>query len=80
MTVAPQTCDDRNESVAGHDSFPQVDGYAGTYTQYHRNLIATYFHSLATKVTENTCWGDPKCVSDHNLRDEWDLPLGQTAP
>ena len=63
-----------------HDSFPQVDGYHGTYTQYHRNLIATFFHSLATKVTEDPCWGDPQCVADHKLRDEWDLPLGQTAP
>ncbi len=62
------------------DSFPHVDGYVGTYTQYHRNLIATYLHSLATKVTEDPCWGDPKCVSDHNLRAEWDLPLGQTSP
>ena len=62
------------------DSFPAVDGYNGTYTQYHRNLIATYLHSLATKVTEDPCWGDPACVADKNLRAEWDLPLGQTAP
>ena len=63
-----------------HDSFPQVDGYHGTYTQYHRNLIATYIHSLASKLTEDPCWGDPQCVADKNLRAEWDLPLGQTAP
>ena len=62
------------------DSFPHVDGYAGTYTEYHRNLIATYLHSLATHVTENPCWGDPKCVEAQNLRAEWDLPLGKTAP
>jgi hypothetical protein len=64
----------------GGDSFPHVDGYNGTYTQYHRNLIATYLHSLATKVTEDTCWGDPKCVADKQLRAEWDLPLGETLP
>ena len=63
-----------------HDSFPQVNGYKGTYTQYHRNLIATFFHSLANKVSEDPCWGDPQCVADKKLRDEWDLPLGQTAP
>ena len=67
-------------TVDKNDSFPHVDGYTGTYTQYHRNLIATYLHSLATKVTEDPCWGDTKCISDHNLRDEWDLPLGQTLP
>ena len=63
-----------------NDSFPASDGYKGTYTQYHRNLIATYLHSLATKVTEDPCWADPQCVVDKNLRAEWDLPLGQTAP
>ncbi len=65
---------------AGDDSFPPDPPYWGSYTQYHRNLIATYLHSLGTKVTQDPCWGDPKCVSDRNLRAEWDLPLGQTAP
>lgn len=63
-----------------NDSFPQVDGYKGNYTQYHRNLIATYLHSLGTKVSEDPCWGDTTCVKDKNLRAEWDLPLGQTQP
>ncbi len=67
-------------TVDKNDSFPHFDGYTGTYTQYHRNLIATYLHSLATKVSEDPCWGDVKCVTDHNLRAEWDLPLGQTLP
>ena len=76
-------------TVDKNDSFPpsseidpvtQKPKYHGTYTQYHRNLIATYLHSLATKVTEDACWGDVQCVTDHKLRDEWDLPLGQTLP
>ena len=67
-------------TVDKNDSFPHVDGYKGTYTQYHRNLIASYFHSLATKVSEDPCWGDVQCVTDRKLRDEWDLPLGQTQP
>ena len=58
------------------NTFPAVDNYNGTYTEYHKNLIVTYFHSLARRVGEDPCWGDAKCVTERNLRAEWDLPLG----
>ena len=54
--------------------FPQ-----GTYTDYHRNLIVTYFHSLGRRLPQDPCWGSAKCVEERGLRAEWDLPLGETA-
>lgn len=62
------------------NQFPkfQQDGkdYAGSYTEYHRNLIVSYFHSLAKRVPQDPCWADPKCVADRKLTQAWDAPIG----
>jgi len=62
---------------ANTNTFPAVDGYAGSYTEYHKNVIVTYFHSLARRIGEDPCWGDIACVKKRNLRAEWELPVGQ---
>ena len=58
------------------DSFPAIGGYKGTYTEYHRQLLVTFLHSLGTHITQDPCWADPKCVVDKGLKVEWDLPVG----
>jgi len=60
----------------GDDSFPAIGGYKGSYTEYHRALLVTFLHSLGTHITQDPCWGDPKCVVDKGLKGEWDLPVG----
>jgi hypothetical protein len=67
------------------DSFPPVPGttmksgvatpYLGTFTEFHRNLIVTYFHSLGTQVLDDVCWGDAACVVDQKLTTLWDGPV-----
>lgn len=66
------------------DSFPAVpdktaDGkdYKGTFTEFHRNLIVAYFHSLGTRVLDDECWGDVKCIKDKGLDAIWDAPVGK---
>lgn len=68
------------------DSFPPVpekagDGksYKGTFTEFHRNLIVSYFHSLGKRVLDDECWGDVKCVKEKGLDVIWDKPVG-TGP
>lgn len=69
------------------DSFPPlvgtsaVDGkpYAATFTEFHRNLIVSYFHSLGKRVLDDECWGDARCVQDKGLTAIWDAPVG-TGP
>ena len=65
------------------DSFPPVpdktaDGkaYKGTFTEFHRNLIVSYFHSLGKRVIDDECWGDVKCVKEKGLDSVWDKPVG----
>lgn len=58
------------------DTFPELDGYQGTYNEYHQNMIVSYFHSLGTKVTEDPCWADWRCVLDKGLDKNWDKALG----
>ncbi len=58
-------------------SFPAKDGYHGTYTEYHRNMIVTYLHSLGKHIAQDPCWGDAKCIVDRGLHAEWALPVGQ---
>jgi hypothetical protein len=60
------------------DGFPPFQGYKGTFTEYHRNQIVTWFHSLGKHLGEDPCWANKDCVATRNLRSEWDLPLGQT--
>jgi hypothetical protein len=60
------------------DEFPEVDGYQGTYSEFHRNLIVNYFHSLGRSVTRDLCWGDAKCVQARGLKKAWELPVGTT--
>ena len=66
-----------------NDSFPPVPGtssdgkpYLGTFTEYHKNLMVSYFHSLGTRVLDDVCWGDTKCVKDNKLDAIWDAPVG----
>lgn len=58
------------------DAFPDPEGYDGTYTEYHTNMIVTYFHSLGTRVAEDPCWSDWECVLDRGLDQKWDEPIG----
>jgi hypothetical protein len=60
------------------DGFPTFQGYKGTFTEYHRNQIVTWFHSLGKHLGEDPCWANKDCVAARNLRAEWDLPIGQT--
>jgi hypothetical protein len=66
---------------ADKDSFGAFErggkAYTGTYTEYHRNLIVSYFHSLGRKVDQDLCWASAKCIEDQKLRDAWSLPVGQ---
>ncbi len=63
---------------AADDSFPKDNGYKGTYTEMHRNLLVTYLHSLGRHVIQDPCWGDANCVKDKDLKKEWALPIGQS--
>jgi hypothetical protein len=58
------------------DGFPALEGYDGTYTEYHLNMMINFFHSLGTVVTQDPCWSDWKCVKDRSLDAAWDAPLG----
>lgn len=58
------------------DQHPPLAGYNPTYTEYHRNLIVNYFHSLGRKVVDDPCWADAKCIKDKNLEAQWDKPIG----
>ncbi len=62
--------------VDKNDVHPPLEGYQPSYTEYHRNLIVNYFHSLGRKVVEDPCWADWKCVQDKGLAAAWDLPMG----
>lgn len=57
------------------DQHPPLQGYKPTYTEYHRNLIVSYFHSMGRKVIDDPCWADAKCVKDKNLEAEWEKPI-----
>ncbi|MBM4343800.1 MAG: hypothetical protein FJ100_10540 [Deltaproteobacteria bacterium] len=66
-----------------NDEFPPVPGlnskgepYKGTFTEYHKNLMVHYFHSLGTQVLDDVCWGDPNCVADKGLDKAWETPVG----
>ena len=61
------------------DAFPPIEGYKGTYTEYHRAMLVTFLHSLGRHITQDPCWGDPKCATAKGLLAEWDLPVG-SAP
>ncbi len=75
--------------AGGGDSFPPIVGadgkllldkagkpYKGSYTEYHKNLIVNYFHSLAQQVGQDVCWGNAQCAIDQNLHATWALPIG----
>lgn len=69
----------RHEYIAQadkNDAFPKLDGYAPTYTEYHRNLIVNFFHSVGTVVSEDPCWADLACIADKGLDDVWAQPVG----
>ena len=59
------------------DAFPAMEGYDGTYTEYHVNMIVSYLHSLGTQVNEDPCWADWKCVKDKGLDKEWESAVGE---
>jgi hypothetical protein len=66
------------------DRFPKIPGYDDTtYTEYHRNMIVSFFHSLGTKVATDPCWASPTCMSDKakgkGLVKEWDKPIAKVA-
>ena len=64
------------------DRFPPLKGFSdATYTEYHRNMIVSYFHSLGTKVNEDPCWASAKCSGDkgQGLMKQWDGPI-KAAP
>lgn len=61
----------------GSDAFPDLEGYDGTYTEYHVNMIVSYLHSLGTKVNQDPCWSDWKCVQDKGLDKEWEAAVGK---
>ncbi|GEM_PF-781951 len=63
------------------DRFPKFGGYEdGSYTEYHRNLIVSYFHSLGTEVAQDPCWGSPTCMGEgkggKGIVKQWDKPMG----
>lgn len=58
------------------DAFPPLEGYKGTYTEYHANMIVSFFHSLGTRVEEDPCWADWKCANDKGLAAQWDEAVG----
>ncbi|HAN30267.1 MAG TPA: hypothetical protein DCQ06_01595 [Myxococcales bacterium] len=64
--------------VDKNDMHPPLKGYKPNYTEYHRNLIVSYFHSLGTKVVTDPCWADAKCIVDNNLTAQWEQPVGKT--
>ena len=59
-----------------NDIHPPLAGYKPTYTEYHRNLIVSFFHSLGTKVLDDPCWADEQCIKDKNLTAAWEQPVG----
>lgn len=61
---------------AQNDIHPPLKGYKPTYTEYHRNLIVSFFHSVGTKVLTDPCWADPQCIKDKNLTAAWEQPVG----
>ncbi|MEY3014978.1 MAG: hypothetical protein RIT45_3713 [Pseudomonadota bacterium] len=70
----------RHEYIAQvdkNDQHPPLDGYTPSYTEYHRNLIVNYFHSLGTRIVDDPCWADWKCVQDKGLAAAWDAPVGK---
>lgn len=70
----------RHEYIAQkdkNDAHPPLEGYEPSYTEYHRNLIVNYFHSLGTKVVSDPCWADWQCVQDKGLAADWDKPIGK---
>lgn len=70
----------RHEYIAQvdkNDKHPPLEGYSPSYTEYHRNLIVNYFHSLGTKVVSDPCWADWKCVQDKGLAAAWDQPVAK---
>lgn len=71
--IAQQSKDDRFPKLAGYDD--------ATYTEYHRNMIVSFFHSLGTSVEQDPCWASPKCMSDKGkaLVKQWDAPIAKKA-
>ncbi|MCO4764329.1 MAG: hypothetical protein KC502_22655, partial [Myxococcales bacterium] len=59
------------------DAYPALKGYKPTYTEYHRNLIVSFFHSMGTKVLDDDCWADAECIKAKNLTAEWEQPVGK---
>lgn len=68
-----------------NDEFPPVPGknsadgqpYKGTYTEFHKNLIVSYFHSLGTQIVDDPCWADGNCVRDQGIDKLWDAPVAK---
>ncbi|GMV42274.1 MAG: hypothetical protein AMXMBFR64_39900 [Myxococcales bacterium] len=60
----------------GSDAFPPLEGYKPTYTEYHANMIVSFFHSLGTRVEEDPCWADWKCATDKGLTAKWAEAVG----
>ena len=70
------------QASGGRDQFPTFERGGvtyedGTYTEYHRNMMAQYFHSLGTYINEDLCWGSKTCVADNALDAEWDGPVAE---
>ncbi len=70
----------RHEYIAQadkNDAFPPFGKYKPTYTEYHRNMIVNFFHSLGTAVSQDPCWGDLDCIADKDLDAIWAQPVGE---
>jgi hypothetical protein len=74
--IAQPNADDAFGAIPDSAQYPASAPYKGTYTEYHRNLIVTYLHSLGKHVAQDPCWGDATCIADRHLHDEWALPVG----
>jgi hypothetical protein len=83
---------DSDKFPAINENGPDGKPYRATFTEFHRNLIVSYFHSvgkriltdpckgqLSCKGTEtptDRCWGDPKCVTDRKMSSIWAEKVG----
>lgn len=74
--IAQPRADGSFGAIPEDAKYPHDAPYKGTYTEYHRNLIVTYLHSLGKHVAQDPCWGDAKCIEDRGLHAEWSLPVG----
>lgn len=82
---------DTDKFPAFSDLDPKGKPYKATFTEFHRNLIVSYFHSVgkriltdpckgqtgcASQTPTDRCWGDAKCIVDRGLKAIWQAPVG----